>query len=488
MDGSGPDLLQSLWRYKLMVASITLGLFALSTGAGLLLSGPEATATATVALTVPGAGNVLAPGLQGDASLGRYTSQRALFARSDVVLGEAAASLPSTSVMKLRGALTVTPSTTSTSMVVEAVAADPEKAVAVVQAVTAAYGDQTRRQLEDRTAAALASIQKDLGVLSESTKGAPPELVLQSAATTLSELTRQSSDLRTESAVFGDGVDFVQAATINGVVEAGPPLREMALGLLLGIVIASTLAWLRADRDRRISTARTPEALLGAPLLGEIPRAKHAHHLRAGHAELTKHYREIVAPLLARVPRDVVMVTAAERGAGCTTASLGIAAVAAGEGSNVLVIDGDVRRRGLSAALDLDPEAPGLAEASEGDGHDLNDFWCKREIGPGLKVMAMSAGGSTAGDWAVTASGLRSLLDRLRPHFDMIVVDAPLPGTEYVSSVISGMVDSVLVVVRRNAQEAPLMELGRTLALSDAPVLGYVFTFGVEGSGASALR
>ena len=50
-------------------------------------------------------------------------------------------------------------------------------------------------------------------------------------------------------AVLGDGVEFVVNPDESSVSSQQLPIREAALGLILGLVIAGTVAYLRADSD-----------------------------------------------------------------------------------------------------------------------------------------------------------------------------------------------------------------------------------------------
>lgn len=475
VDGGGPDLLSAVWRYRRFVLFVSLLICAASTGVGFLLA-PQASARARLALAAPSSTNVLAPGLQGDAALTRYTTQRALFVRSDPVLANAARKLPGTTVAQLRAALTATPAATSSSVALLARGGSRGQAVVRANTVVTAYREETARQVAARTSSTLAAIEANSARLRTTLAGTGSAATAQSAATALAELTRQANVLQADSAAFGDGVDFVEAATPASATGVPLPLREAALGALLGLAVACTLAWLRADRDRRVVAARQTEPVLGVPVLGELPQLRPPPTTAAGRADLTRRCRDLLAPLLGSHVRDVLLVTTAERQSGCTTTALGFAAAAAAESLRVLVVDGDPGTRGLSAALGLPAGAPGLAEAALGDADDMSSYYREVEVGPGLKIAALPAG-ELSGDWTVTAGGLRRLLDRLRPMFDVIVIDAPTPGSEYVSSVLLGMVDSVVVVVRSQARVSRLAELSNRFALTGPPLLGTVFTF-----------
>lgn len=471
----GPTLLTALRRYWDFVLLVTVLVFALSTMAGYLLRG-SAYAEASVALTAPGSQSVLAPGASSDSALARYTSQRALFVESDEVLQVAAQRAENMTVDRLRGAVTVTPSSDSTSMTVRVEGNTREQAVALVDLVVDAYALTTAQQVSDRTNAVLTAIDGQISQLNTLLATNPNEAATQAASQTIADLSRQAAAQRTDSAVFNDGVDFVQAATLSSAVPVQVPVRFMALGLIVGLALAASLAWYRADRDRRVSEPRNAEELLGAPLLGVVPHLRRPVQWPDESGEVTRACRDVVGPYLAAGSRGLVLVTSPEPGAGCSTTALGVAAAGAAEGLNVLVIDADPRTQGLTAMLGLPDHQPGLVDAAQ-DPHDEPDRYTQHVlVGRDLKVSALAAGSSSDED-AVTAVGVQSVVSRLRPHYDLIVADAPAAGSDYLASTLTGMADAVLVVVRRDARASKFTDLQRVFALHHARVMGYVFTF-----------
>jgi hypothetical protein len=228
-----------------MSAAIVSVMVVLSVGVGFLAQ-PRAQAKATIALSSPPAKSVLAPGVQGDASLARYTAQRAAYVKSDAVLRTVAASLRRSDITKLRGDISATPSTSSNTIVIVAEADSSREAVQLAAATVAAYRSKTSEEVRRLTDAAIASInESSLRVQAGITATSG-----NSVQTTLSQLAVEASEIKVSSALFGDGVDFVAAPRTDAVTQPSIPLREAALGLVLGLLLAATAAWVRADRAR----------------------------------------------------------------------------------------------------------------------------------------------------------------------------------------------------------------------------------------------
>ncbi len=246
MDESQVGVVAAVWRYKWSSAAIVIAAVLLSIGAALLVA-PEAKATATIALSTPGATSVLAPGIQGDASLARYTAQRSGFVTSDAVLADVAHELGRTDITKLRNDLSASPSSTSNTIVITASAPSGAEAVRLADAAANAYRTETKKDVQRLTDAAVASIDQSATNVRNSATGAAAQ---GSASSTLSQLAVNASDIRTSSALFGDGVDYVIAPRADAVTEASLPIKELGVGFILGLVIAATVAWLRANPRR----------------------------------------------------------------------------------------------------------------------------------------------------------------------------------------------------------------------------------------------
>lgn len=247
--GSPPvGLLNSMWRYRGMCTAIVVVCVVLSVGIGYLVS-PGPKATATIALKTPGADNVLAPVSSSDAALARYTAQRARFATSDAVLGNVAAALGTKDLAALRDRLTIAPSTDSNAITVAASGANAAEAVNLANEVARAYGEETEKQVSDLTDAALSSIDKNVTELRSEITANGSSAVNGAAAATLAQVQQRAASIRTSSAVLGDGVDFVVKPDMSSVKDNKLPLKEAALGLIIGLVIAGTVAYLRADNE-----------------------------------------------------------------------------------------------------------------------------------------------------------------------------------------------------------------------------------------------
>lgn len=477
---TGPDVLEAMRRYWLLVLVCTVVGICLSGAVALLVRGSGAYAEGTVALTAPSQISVIAPGAQGDATLARYTSQRALFMQSDSVLATARQQVPPMDISSLREALSVQPSQTSTSVVVRAEASTVREATALVDAVVEAYRLETLRQVADRTSAALDSIAEDVTELRQTLAANPTQAVAQSAATALAELTQQASALQADSAVYADGVEFVQAPSSESSGSSPAPVREMVLGGLLGFAIGATWAWLRADSRPLATTPSHVGSILGVEQLGTGPLPEwNAGMGDEKHVMVTRHARNVLAPLLKEgVPRVILVTGPLSSGDASTSLALGLTTALAVEGYSPLIVDGDPSAPGVTEALGGATRALGFLDTVLDDQLDPRDAAYEHEAASGVKVTVMPAGQPAVHDPQIPVAAVRSGIDRLRACFDVVIMNVPLSDGVLLSAAVSGSVDAVIVVVRKGTPEQEVRELRQHLAVNDAPLVGYVFDEG----------
>ncbi len=244
------SVLGAMWHYRWMCIAIVAVCVVLSGVVGLFLT-PKTSATATIALKTPSQDNVLTPGSTGDASLARYTAQRARFVTSDAVLGNVASALKLDDLASLRNQLEVTPSTDSNIVTISATGDSSKQAVQLATAVARAYAVETEKQVKALTDAAIKSINDSVEAATRAASGASSSTAKDAAASTISQLQLRASTIQTNSALLGDGVEFVVEPNPESVSSPGLPIREIGLGVVIGLVVAATAAYLRADAEDR---------------------------------------------------------------------------------------------------------------------------------------------------------------------------------------------------------------------------------------------
>ena len=152
--------------------------------------------------------------------------------------------------------------------------------------------------------------------------------------------------------------------------------------------------------------------------------------------------------LQAEKPLRVVLVTSPMSADGKTFVACNLAqAIARQPERRVLLIDADLRSPGLHVPLGA-PAEPGLSEYLSGTANELTVI--QHGAQGGLYFIAGGKTPSNASD-LLSNGRLKSLLERTAPCFDWIIVDSPpcLPVAD--ASVIAGLSDGVLLVVRASS-------------------------------------
>ena len=368
-----------------------------------------------------------------------------------------------------------------------------------------------------------------------------------SVAQTLAQLARQgqqrsalyvqlSQDLRrldAATALKGSAAVLVQPA--EGVVQVRPRTkRNVALGLILGLVYGLGLAFLIERLDTRVRTAEQVETALGLRAIGELPEPPRSKDGRSSMLNLPHGpYAEGVRTLranfefvtLGSLPR-VLMVTSAVQGEGKTTVAVDLAIALARSGRNVALCDLDARAPRLGGALGLDQRLRrGLADVV-GDGDQLDRVlvpvpWSTaperlesdtsgdaavpqrwKPVGSRPEWRA-PAGSSTStgvgadeeghldvltfgsrrpsdpGDF-VGSGPVRRIVEQLAADHEIVIIDTPPLLHVSDARAISEYVNAVLLVCGLGTtRRRTLRALRKIIAILPAPVLGVVVT-GVE--------
>jgi hypothetical protein len=233
-DRAPVTLIDSILAHKVLVALCGLGA-AVLVAAFTWITAPGVSTSGQLGLITPATGNVLLPVPSGDATMARYTAQRALFAKSDAVLTQVVDSVPGVTLTDLRRAITVTASKSANAIIVTATADTPEKALAIAQGVMDAYRISTSADVNERSESSAAGWEA---------RGDEAK----------------AEQVRIDGASFGDGVEFevtpILQTPAHRIVN-----KDVALGLLVGLGFGALLAWYIEDARRR----RGQRAVRGVP-------------------------------------------------------------------------------------------------------------------------------------------------------------------------------------------------------------------------------
>jgi Mrp family chromosome partitioning ATPase len=320
-----------------------------------------------------------------------------------------------------------------------------------------------------------------------------------------SNLRQKEQQLRTLEALQGSNAFVVEAA--DDAVQVQPrPLRNGILGLVLGALLGVGIAFLFDTLDTRARSAEEVGERLGLPLLARLrepPRALRRADRLAMLAEPASLDAEAFRMLrtnveFANLERQAraILVTSAIEEEGKSTTVANLAVAFARRGLRVVLVDLDLRRPFVHRFFDLD-DRPGITDVALG--HSELDEALHRiaitadveppeaadrngsgngtvPLGGVLEVLAAGSIPPDPGEFAGT-SALGALLDRLRIHGDLVLIDAPPLLHVGDTLTLSSKVDAIVVVARMQVVRRPMLrELRRLLDACRATKLGFVAT------------
>lgn len=316
----------------------------------------------------------------------------------------------------------------------------------------------------------------------------------------LEELRTRRSQLETLSGLTSGGAQLIQPASGTGASISANAVRTGIVGGVLGLLLGIALAFARNRFDPRIKREEEISQILpGVPVIAAIPS-----WLRGSSdtAPLTEGFRAMRTTLSFLDPEhrvSSILVTSATVGEGKTTTSLNLALAIAEREESVLVLEGDLRRRGLSERLGLDDE-PGVSDVLSGDA-TVQECVVPTSLldRPKSKLRSRDDRGTATtstleGTLNVVPSGrvtdnpqrlltsdrIRRLLGEATEYADKVVIDGTPLGLLNDMLPVAAQADALVIVVHLHyTRRAEFKRLAAHLAQSRIQPFGLVI-FGVE--------
>lgn len=268
-------------------------------------------------------------------------------------------------------------------------------------------------------------------------------------------------------------------ASFSDVAVSPSLVRNLGLGIVLGLLVGVGQAVLRETLDTRISSIEDLTRIIDRPLLGAIgfdSSAKDKPLLTdiESHAPRAEGFRVLRTNLqFVDVDREkkVYVVTSSVPSEGKTTTAVNLAISLAQAGVKVMLIEGDLRRPRAATRLGLDGVVGvtnvlvgrvELGEAIQKHADSELDFLASGPIPPNPAELLQS-------------QAMADMLELLRETYDVVLIDAPplLPVTD--AALISAHADGAILIVRHGKATRDQVKLSRErLDHVDARLVGVV--------------
>ena len=269
----------------------------------------------------------------------------------------------------------------------------------------------------------------------------------------------------------GDRANEVSIATYSRLPKEpiGPPrFRNIFVAFLLSLVAGIGLAFLLDFLDDTLKSVEDVDRYLHLPALALIPAGRDRGRLigipgapqppptgattalamvtdaRSPIAESYRHLRTSLLLSSAGQPPRTILVTSSQPSEGKTTTAINTAFMLAQTGAEVLIIDCDLRRPRLHAHFGA-PNSRGLTNWLSGE-TEIESLL--QTYGPQPNLKFLTSGPVPPNPAELLGSDeMRKLLGILSERFSHVVVDSP-PAISFTdASILSTMVDGVVLVV-----------------------------------------
>lgn len=306
-----------------------------------------------------------------------------------------------------------------------------------------------------------------------------PERAQRIAEAVGTEFTSFAADLETTAATDASPVKVTVTDRPGLPSEPSSPntVRNLAFGLLAGLLAGAALAVLRARLDRSVKDRDEASELAGAPVIGLVVRDEalnKEHTFTHGMNRTAEDYRQLrtnLQFLSVDEPPKVIMVSSTLPSEGKTTLAINLSLALAEAGRRVVLIEADLRRPMVTRYLHL-VGGVGLTNTLAGTA-DFDEV--VQEYGaPSFSVLAAGPTPPNPGELLASAH-MSGLLEKLRATFDYVIVDSPplLPVAD--ASGLAPAVDGVLLSVRYGTtHKDQLRQAAMTLERVQARLLGLV--------------
>ena len=261
-------------------------------------------------------------------------------------------------------------------------------------------------------------------------------------------------------------VSMVEEARVPGEPIGPPRMRNILVALMLSLGVGIGLAFLLDYLDDTLKSVEDVDRHIHLPTLAIIPAPRETRRLLGRNAPEPEHgattalalvsdvrspvaeaYRHLRTSLLlssAGQPPKTVLVTSSQPSEGKTTTAVNIATMLAQTGADVLLLDCDLRRPRVHAHFGL-PNAKGVTNYLSGESN-ISELVQTYDKLPNLKVISSGPVPPNAAE-LLGSDEMRKLLYVLAENFTHIIIDSP-PAISFTdASILSTMVDGVMLVV-----------------------------------------
>ena len=247
------------------------------------------------------------------------------------------------------------------------------------------------------------------------------------------------------------GVEVIDPASVPPGPYYPPTKLLVLAGLLGGLLLGTLYCMLRDALRPGFENLRDLRNAVNLPVLGLVPssddplltQTSTQTSTAAAFAEALNTIRHRLGQQHDLDLGQVVQITSSVPGEGKTTLSYALARSAEENGLKVLLVDGDLRRRGLSHLMGMESDT-GLSETLQAQ------EWVFTDSDSGIEIMPAGDCDQSPTD-ILSSEHLADYLDEARDYYDLIIVDGPPVVDLADANILAKACDVVAYVVRWRA-------------------------------------
>lgn len=367
---------------------------------------------------------------------------------------------------------------------IAATSTNAHQAADVANAYAGAFVDYSQAQAVNGLLGTIGQIQAKIKNLNYQIAATADPGQKSALSSQVAALTTQLQQLEANPTFVSGGAQLVTSASVPSSPSSPAKKRDVAIGLVVGLVIGLGMAFLAEYLDDSIRTKEDLEqAAPGLATLALVPtmadwRNQQEPYLvtkaspRSPAAEAYRSLRTSISFLGIDTPVQTLQVTSPSAREGKTTTVANLAVALAEAGRRVIVASCDLRRPRLHGFFGLanDVGFTSVVMGEEGLSRALQNV-------PGVEGLSLLAAGPAPTNPSELLASQRAaeVLSSLANQADVVLLDTPpaLPVTD--AAVLSARADAVMLVVA--ARHTTTKQLTRSLELLGqvgAPVVGTV--------------
>jgi capsular exopolysaccharide synthesis family protein len=293
-------------------------------------------------------------------------------------------------------------------------------------------------------------------------------------------LLQRYRELSAAAGITSNNISIVDRAEVPSIPVWPRPLLNVALGGMAGLCLSLVFVFLRERFDDAIRSSEDVERKLSLPLLGTVPLLKKGltpqDALDDPRSTLSEAHYALRHSLELSSDRGLpfsILLTSSRQSEGKSTSAYAISRDLAAAGKRVLLIDADLRKPSLHRVMAQENRV-GLANLLARQ-KGLNDVVQTTQF---ENLFFVSSGPLPPNPAQLLAGpGMVDLIAKLRPIFDVVIIDGPPVLGLADAPRLADVVDGTLFVVEANgAHYGHAKAALKRLVQSNVNLLGVILT------------